>query len=107
MYGDGRFGPVIERIDRYTLTREGPGCSPAASAFRFCTTVGRKRADDGADTLNFHIMITWVATFGIIYLAGFALMARAVKNSCEGYEDERGFNLGRPPERDDDPEAFR
>jgi hypothetical protein len=41
-------------------------------------------------------MLTCLASFGILYLAGFALMAHAVKNSPEGYEDDGGFHNGSP-----------
>jgi hypothetical protein len=46
-------------------------------------------------------MFTCIASVGIIYLAGFALMAHAVKSSPEGFEDERGFSKGRPPLKED------
>ncbi|HEY9248063.1 MAG TPA: hypothetical protein VIO38_02980 [Rariglobus sp.] len=38
------------------------------------------------------MIIALIVTLVAIYLAGFVLMARAVKCSPDGYEDERGFS---------------
>lgn len=40
------------------------------------------------------MIVALIVTFVAIYLAGFVLMARAVKCSPDGYEDERGFCKG-------------
>jgi hypothetical protein len=46
-------------------------------------------------------MVICIATLAVAYLAGFALMAIAVKGSPVGYEDENGFIQGNPPCDDD------